>query len=59
MKLELFNHAANYIWKKAAGQTAPDQVLLELEIYKKLLNFFQVGEYFQYRLPAKFLYIIL
>lgn len=46
MKLELFNNAANNIWKKAAGRTAPEQVLFELEIYKKLLNFFQVGEYY-------------
>jgi DNA-binding CsgD family transcriptional regulator len=45
MNLELFNTEANNIWKKAAGRSPAEQLRFELELYKKLLNFFQVGDY--------------
>jgi DNA-binding CsgD family transcriptional regulator len=46
MKLELFNTEANNIWKKASGTTTPEQLRFELDLYKKLLSFFQVGDYY-------------
>jgi hypothetical protein len=48
MKLELFNTNANNIWKKAAGYSAAEQMRFELSLSKKLLNFFQVGNYFYF-----------
>jgi DNA-binding CsgD family transcriptional regulator len=46
MDTQLFNIEANTIWKKAASNAAPEQLHIELDLYKKLLNFFQVGQYF-------------
>jgi len=46
MKIELFNTEANNIWRKVTSQSAPDQLHVELDLHKKLLNFFQVGEYY-------------
>jgi len=46
MKTELFNAEASKIWKKITSDSSPDQVTVELDLYKKLLNFFQVGDYF-------------
>lgn len=48
MKFELFNNEANKLWKKMSGELAPNNLNLELELYKKLLNFFQVGDYFYF-----------
>jgi len=48
MKLELFNTEANKIWRRLATDHAPDLLQVELDIYKKLLNFFQVGDYYYY-----------
>src|ERR1700739_3021706 len=48
MKLELFNDEANKIWKRHAPDSAPDLLQMELDLYKKLLNFFQVGDYYYY-----------
>lgn len=48
MKLELFNTEANNIWKKAAGTSDADQLRFELGLYKKLLSFFQVGDYYYF-----------
>ena len=48
MKLELFNTEANKIWKRLASGTDPDLLQMELDLYKKLLNFFQVGDYYYY-----------
>lgn len=45
MELEIYKEANN-IWKKAASPSVPEQLNFELTIYKKLLNFFQVGDYF-------------
>ena len=46
MKLELFNSEANKIWKKAAGGSPQEQLSFELSMHKKLLNYFQVGDYY-------------
>jgi len=48
MKLELFNDEANKIWKRHAGNSVSDLLQLELDLYKKLLNFFQAGDYYYY-----------
>ena len=48
MKLELFNTEANNIWKKAAGGATPEQMRFELDLYKKLLSFFQVGDFYYF-----------
>src|ERR1700727_1035781 len=46
MKLELFSSEATTIWEKAAGKAYPEQLQIELDLYKKLFNFFQVGDYY-------------
>jgi DNA-binding CsgD family transcriptional regulator len=46
MKLELFNAEANKIWIKAAGRSSSETLRLELDLHKKLLNFFQVGDFY-------------
>jgi len=46
MNTELFNIEANNIWKKAPSETNVGQLHIELDLYKKLLNFFQVGDHF-------------
>ena len=48
MKLELFNDEANKIWRRHAPGSTPDLLQMELDLYKKLLNFFQVGDYYYY-----------
>jgi len=48
MKLELFTNEANKIWKQVASQAVPDLLQMELDLYKRLLNFFQVGGYYYY-----------
>lgn len=46
MKLELFNAEAGKIWKRLSDGTEDvgEQLRFELEVYKKLLVFFQIGE---------------
>jgi PAS domain S-box-containing protein len=46
MKLELFNNEAAKIWKSVTeqGDNPTELLQLELDLYKKLLIFFQVGE---------------
>jgi len=46
MKLELFNEEANNIWKRANSNKSSDQLQFELDLHKKLLSFFQVGNYY-------------
>jgi len=46
MKLELFNSEANKIWTKAVGVSPREQLNFELSMHKKLLNYFQVGDYY-------------
>ncbi|TSJ42634.1 hypothetical protein FO440_00130 [Mucilaginibacter corticis] len=48
MELELFNAETNKLWKTAAGGKTDDQLQFELNLQKKLLNFFQVGDYYYY-----------
>jgi len=48
MKFELFNSAASQIWKRSASIAEADQLRLELDLYKKILSFFQVGDYYYY-----------
>ncbi|WP_439695971.1 LuxR C-terminal-related transcriptional regulator [Mucilaginibacter sp. AW1-7] len=46
MKLELFNSEATKIWKRASDseEQATELLQLEINLYKKLLIFFQIGE---------------
>ncbi|SEM79138.1 PAS fold-containing protein [Mucilaginibacter gossypiicola] len=46
MKLELFNNEAAKIWKRISDseEKVSDLLQLEIELYKKLLIFFQIGE---------------
>jgi len=46
MNTELFRAEAKNIWEKVTSNTAPQQLDFELDLFKKLLNFFQVGDYF-------------
>jgi len=46
MKFELFNEETRKVWKRVSTVAAKDKLELELDIYKKLLSFFQVGEYY-------------
>jgi len=48
MKLELFTGEAHKIWKQFATESVPDLLQMELDLYKKILNFFQVGDYYYY-----------
>jgi DNA-binding CsgD family transcriptional regulator len=48
MNLELFTGTATKIWKQAASESNTELLKVELDIYKQLLNFFQVGDYYYY-----------
>jgi DNA-binding CsgD family transcriptional regulator len=48
MKLEIFNAEVKNIWKTAGGRSNYDELNFELDLYKKLLNFFQVGDYYYF-----------
>ncbi|WP_295664584.1 PAS domain-containing protein [uncultured Mucilaginibacter sp.] len=48
MELPIISNEASKIWKRFASESAPNMLQLELELYKKLLNFFQVGDYYYY-----------
>jgi DNA-binding CsgD family transcriptional regulator len=48
MKLELFNNETNKLWRKMSSESATGDLRIELELYKKLLNFFQVGDYYYF-----------
>jgi len=48
MKLELFSNETNKVWTRIASESAMDNLHLELDLYKKLLNFFQVGDYYYF-----------
>lgn len=39
---------ADKIWKRTSNFTSSDQLAFELEVHKKLLEFFQVGDYYYY-----------
>jgi DNA-binding CsgD family transcriptional regulator len=48
MKFEIFNTKTNKVWEAISSKsvTATNRAQFELEIYKKLLNFFHVGDYY-------------
>ena len=48
MELKIFNKEVNNIWKKAAGLSAAEELSFDHHLYKKLLGFFQVGDYYLY-----------
>jgi len=48
MEIEIFTGEATKIWERIAGGSAPDLLSKELELYKKLLTFSQVGDYYYY-----------
>ena len=45
MEIELFSEA-NKIWKKITSEAPREKLQVEIDLYKKLLNFFQAGDYF-------------
>jgi len=53
MKLELFNDQTFLLWKRMSGDEASGNTNIELEIYKRLLNFFQAGDYFYFIFNVK------
>jgi DNA-binding CsgD family transcriptional regulator len=48
MNLEKFNNETFKVWKQISSEIEGGPLRLELELYKKLLNFFQVGDYFYF-----------
>lgn len=46
MEIELFNAEASKIWKRITSNVPHEQLQIEIDLYKKLLNFFQAGDYF-------------
>lgn len=48
MELEIFNDEANKIWRQIAGERPADLLKLEIDLYKNLLQFFQVGDYYYF-----------
>ncbi len=46
METELFNTEASKIWKRITSDVPRGQLQVEIDLYKKLLNFFQAGDYF-------------
>ena len=44
MKLDLFNAETEKVWKSISGNAPNDLLQLEIELYKKLLIYFQIGE---------------
>ena len=48
MKLELFNSEAAKIWKSVASESSTDLKQLELDLHKRLPNFFHVGDFYYF-----------
>jgi len=48
MNLEKFNNETFKVWKQISSEIEGGPLRLELELYKKLLNFFQVGDYYYF-----------
>lgn len=46
--LQLINEEANKVWKQFASTSDQIDPQIELEIHKKLLNFFQIGDYYYF-----------
>ena len=52
MNFAIFDEA-NKIWQRIAKDASEDELKFSLEIHKKLLNFFQVGDYYYYIFNVK------
>jgi DNA-binding CsgD family transcriptional regulator len=52
MKVAVFDEA-NKIWQQIAKDGKEDELKFSLEVHKKLLNFFQVGDYYYYIFNVK------
>lgn len=48
MKIELFSEETNKLWGRMSGKPSAESLNVQLELYKKLLNIFQVGPYFYF-----------
>lgn len=48
MNLKKFNSETLKVWRQISSEVEGSPLSLELELYKKLLNFFQVGDYFYF-----------
>ena len=48
MELELFNEKTVTLWNRMSGELPAGGLHVELDLYKKLLNFFQVGDYYYF-----------
>lgn len=46
MNTEIFSIEANNIWKKSASDNQLRNLKVDVDLYKKLLTFFQVGDFF-------------
>ena len=44
MQIEKFNSETFKVWRRISGESGGGPLSIELELYKKLLNFFQVGD---------------
>jgi DNA-binding CsgD family transcriptional regulator len=53
MKLELFSEETNKLWTKMSSPSLSGGLQVQLELYKKLLNFFQVGDYYYFIFNVK------
>ena len=52
MKVAIFDEASK-IWRRIAKDACEDELRFSLEIHKKLLSFFQVGDYYYYIFNVK------
>jgi DNA-binding CsgD family transcriptional regulator len=48
MQIEKFNSETFKVWRQISGESGGGPLSIELELYKKLLNFFQVGDYYYF-----------
>ncbi|RKR82186.1 PAS domain-containing protein [Mucilaginibacter gracilis] len=53
MKFELFSEETNKLWLRMSAKSSADNLQIELELYRKLLNFFQVGDYYYFIFNVK------
>jgi len=48
MKIELFNEATAKLWKRMSSGLVAEPLHIQLDFYKQILNFFQVGDYYYF-----------
>jgi len=48
VELTVFKEEVNNIWKKATSGSTPKHLSFQLDLYRKLLSFFQAGDYYYY-----------